>query len=540
VALAALLSAGWLALVVPWGSSTRAGAVGPSTSGGASRLGAGAGAAGAAASPAAGAAGGQARAGGGGGQAGAVGGAGSAAADAEALRSAGTGGPHPLAGGDPTRTATRGAPYLPGVVLVGYEPDAGPAAISAAASGVDAGAPPPALQTRVVRLRRGETVAGALRRLRRRRGVVFAVPDYLAHVAATPPQWIPDDPGIAHVPEGWERTQWNFLPGAGVNAPEAWANLAADHRWGAHGVVIAILDTGVAYRNWHQFRKSPDFQWTRFVHPYDFVANNPYPLDREGHGTFVAGTIAESTNNGFGLTGLAYNASIMPVRVLNKDGLGDAATIAEGIRYAVRYGAQVINLSLEFDPSVTAAEIPSIISAIRFAHQHGVVVVAAAGNEGSSRIAYPARASDVISVGATTADRCLADYSNDGAGLDLVAPGGGDDAYVPNDPDCHPDDLGLPDIHQMTFGNPANPRRFGFPGGWYGTSMAAPHVAAAAAMVIASGVIGRHPSPDAVLRRLELTAQPLGVGQPNRYYGWGLVNIGAATAPAGGALTPAS
>jgi serine protease len=317
-----------------------------------------------------------------------------------------------------------------------------------------------------------------------------------------------------------------------VNAPEAWANLLAVHRAGAKGVVIAVLDTGIAYRRWHRFRKSPDFRWTHFVHPWDFIANNRYPLDREGHGTFVAGTIAESTNNGFGLTGLAYNASIMPVRVLDQAGVGDAATIGKGIRYAVRHGAEVINLSLEFDPSVTAREIPDIMSAIRYAHQHGVVVVAAAGNESSARIAYPARAPAVISVGATTMDRCLSYYSNDGSRLDLVAPGGGGDGYVPGDPDCNPART-LPNIRQMTFGNPWRPWHFGYPTGWDGTSMATPHVAAAAAMVIASGVLGRHPSPDQILNRLEQTAQPLDGSKPNHYYGYGLVDIGAATAPLG-------
>jgi serine protease len=324
--------------------------------------------------------------------------------------------------------------------------------------------------------------------------------------------------------------QWNFLPGTGVNAPEAWAHLLGVHRAGARGVVIAILDTGVAYRNWHRFHKSPDFAWTHFVHPHDFVAGNRYPLDREGHGTFVAGTIAESTNNGFGLTGLAYNASIMPVRVLNQNGWGDAARISQGIRYAVNHGAKVINLSLEFDPSVTPREIPTIIAAIRYAHRRGVVVVAASGNEGSQRVAYPARAPAVISVGATTIDRCLAYYSNGGRRLNLVAPGGGDDADRPNDPNCHPDH-NLPDISQMTFGNPFHPARFAYPGGWFGTSMAAPHVAAVAAMVIASGVLGPHPSPDRILARLESTAQPLGGGKPNPSYGYGLVDAGAATAP---------
>jgi serine protease len=224
----------------------------------------------------------------------------------------------------------------------------------------------------------------------------------------------------------------------------------------------------------------------------------------------------------------------MPVRVLDQNGWGDAATIARGIRYAVRHGAQVINLSLEFDPSVTASEIPAIMSALRYANSRGVVVVAAAGNEGTASVAYPARAPAVISVGATTSDSCLAYYSNDGSRLDVVAPGGGDDTYMPSDPDCNPA-RNLPDIYQMTFANPANPRRFSYPWGWDGTSMAAPHVAAAAAMVIASGVLGPHPTPTQILHQLEVTAQPLGGSQPNSSYGWGLIDIGAATAP----LSPA-
>src|SRR5947209_2168955 len=232
--------------------------------------------------------------------------------------------------------------------------------------------------------------------------------------------------------------QWNFLPIIGVNAPQAWSNLIADHRPGGRGVTVAVLDTGVAYRNWRTFHRAPDFAGTRFVSPYDFVSNNRYPIDRDGHGTFVAGIIAEATNNRYGLTGLAYGASIMPVRILGTDGTGDAATIARGIRYAAEHGAKVINLSLQFDQSVTPSDIPDILSAIRFAHGRGVTVVAAAGNDDSAQVAYPARAPQVISVGATTKDRCLADYSNDGARLDLVAPGGNDDSNSLNDPNCHP------------------------------------------------------------------------------------------------------
>jgi serine protease len=426
--------------------------------------------------------------------------------------------------------------YLPGVVIVGYG-HPGPAAAADVASATSA-LPADAAQPKLLHLRTGVSVPAAIRRLRGKPDVAYAVPDYVAHIAdVTTPQWTPDDPGSARAAQGWTKMQWNFLPGSGVNAPEAWAHLLGVHRAGARGVVIAILDTGVAYRNWHRYHKSPDFTWTHFVDPYDFVAGNRYPLDREGHGTFVAGTIAESTNNGFGLTGLAYNASIMPVRVLNQNGWGDAARISAGIRYAVRHGAQVINLSLEFDPSVTAKEIPTIMSAIRYAHRHGVVVVAASGNEGSREVAYPARAPAVISVGATTIDRCLAYYSNGGRRLDLVAPGGGDDADVPHDPDCHPD-RNLPDISQMTFGNPFHPARFAYPGGWFGTSMAAPHVAGVAAMIIASGVLGRRPSPDRILARLEATAQPLGGSKPNQRYGYGLVDAGAATAPNPPTTTP--
>jgi serine protease len=377
-------------------------------------------------------------------------------------------------------------------------------------------------------------VTAAAARIRRLSGVAYAVPDYLAHTAGA---FIPNDRGRTSRAGGWQRLQWNFLATAGIDAPTGWANLIAAGRPGATGVKIAVIDTGVAFRNWRRFRRSPDFGGTRFVDACDLVAGklrhgrctNPFPLDREGHGTFVTGTLAEATNNGFGLTGLAYGASIMPIRVLDANGLGESSVIAQGIRYAVRRGAEVINLSLEFYLGITAGDIPEIISALRYAHAHGVTVVAAAGNDGATQIAYPAHVADVISVGATTLDRCLADYSDVGTGLDIVAPGGGDDsANLPADPDCHPD-RNLPDVYQMTFNNPARPDRFSIPGGWYGTSMATPEVSAAAAMVIASGVIGRHPTPDQILARLETTAEPLGPTTPNPDFGYGLLNVGAAT-----------
>ena len=209
--------------------------------------------------------------------------------------------------------------------------------------------------------------------------------------------------------------QWNFAGPAGINAPDAWLNLLRAGKPGGTGVVVAVLDTGVAYENRGRFRRSPDFLTSQFVRGYDVVERDPYPNDQNGHGTFVAGVVGERTNNGVSLTGLAYGAKIMPVRVLDSEGLGDAADIAAGIRWAANHGADVINLSLEFDTSIDAAQIPTVLSAIAFARGKGAVIVGASGNEASQAIAYPARANGVISVGATTEHLCQADYSNQGA-----------------------------------------------------------------------------------------------------------------------------
>jgi serine protease len=302
-------------------------------------------------------------------------------------------------------------------------------------------------------------------------------------------------------------------------------------------VTIAVLDTGVAYADRGGFRRSPDFNRYAFVRGYDFVAHDSFPDDHNGHGTFVAGTIAEATNNHFGLTGLAYAARLMPVRVLDSQGEGEASTIAEGVVFAVRHGAQVINLSLEFSPGVTASDIPELIEALRYAHRHGVLIVAAAGNEGHAAVAYPARAPFVVAVGATTEHGCLASYSNDGSGLTLVAPGGGPDAALPGDPNCHPEVPSGRDIFQVTFTG-SSPRVFGIPTGYEGTSMAAPHVAATAALIIASGVLGAHPTPAQLVARMVATARKLGGGGDEALYGAGLVDAAAATAPGGpGAVT---
>jgi len=393
-------------------------------------------------------------------------------------------------------------------------------------------------RTRVLKIRDGDSVAETVAELRARPEVATAAPNAVAHISA----FIPSDPGIAGTPQGWQQVQWNFLAGVGVNAPDAWQHLIDVRRPGGRGVVVAVLDTGVAYADRQRFRRSPDFRRKDFVRGYDFVDSDRFPNDENGHGTHVASTIGESTHNGTGVTGLAYGARIMPVRVLDEDGAGDSVDITAGIRYAVRHGADVINLSFEFDDGfrqVSASEIPDILQALRYARRHNVLVVAAAGNQSRPSVAYPARYETVIGVGAITEHGCLADYSNTGRGIDIVAPGGGADA--PNDPAC-PE--GLPDgrdIYQMTFpwasayGAPrtsSSYRRFGLPSGFVGTSMAAPHVSATAALAIASGVLGRRPTPKAIEDRLKATAVDIGSPGFDEAYGAGRIDAAAATDPA--------
>jgi serine protease len=465
----------------------------------------------------------------------------------------------------PALAAAPAAPYVPGVVVVGYGASSSPTAQAAVAHAAGAVDPIPlAERTRLLTLRRGASVPAAIARLRHTRDVAWAVPDYVAHESTLPPsrataaredanvdaalsataraasesarpaasEPFPNDPGIAKVAGGWQQLQWNFVGPFGVDAPGAWNNLVADRAPGGRGVIVAVLDTGVAYANRGPFRISPDFYPYQFVAGYDFVGHSRYPNDRNGHGTDVAGTIAEATNNGKDLTGLAYGVHIMPVRVLDSEGNGDASTIAKGVRFAVNHGARVINLSLEFPTGIGASDIPELISALRYATRHKVVVVAAAGNEAHAAAAYPARAPNVIAVGASTEHGCLASYSNYGTGLTLVAPGGGPDATLPGDPNCHPEAPPGQDIFQVTFTG-SSPRKFGIPGGYEGTSMATPHVAAAAALVIASRVLGKHPTSAQVAARLTATARPLGGPGDAKLYGAGLLDAAAATAPGG-------
>src|SRR5215216_7648874 len=229
-------------------------------------------------------------------------------------------------------TPTRGA-YVPGELLVRFD----------------------GKSEQLVKLPQGVDLAAAERALDANPAVAYAAPNYVAHASA-----VPNDPGVSGFPGGWQRTQWNFLPcgslcgetpaeyqeRGGLNAPEAWDILRQRGAGGGRGARVAVLDTGVAYvTKKPRFRKSPDFSRYQFLPGYDFVDKDRMPLDEDGHGTHVAGTIGERTGNGFGLTGLASRAKLIPVRVLDSEGFGTARNIARGIGWAAKHKARLINMS---------------------------------------------------------------------------------------------------------------------------------------------------------------------------------------------------
>lgn len=283
---------------------------------------------------------------------------------------------------------------------------------------------------------------------------------------------------------------------------------------GNPSVVVAVVDTGVAYENFGPFRKAPDWGNTVFVRGFNVFTGTEHANDDNFHGTHVASTIAEGTNNGEGVVGMAFGCAIMPVKVLDATGEGSFFDVAEGVNYAFRDAPQkanVINLSL-------GGEVVSrtLGTAIDAAVQAGVVVVAAAGNDGFGELNYPASQDNVISVGAVDLRETRAEYSNFGPGLDIVAPGG--DVDRDDNADGRPDG-----VLQQTFDpdTAASQGRYDDFGYFYisGTSEAAPHVAALAALLIAQGIR----DPKAVEAAIEASAKDLGASGYDETYGWGLI-----------------
>ncbi len=288
--------------------------------------------------------------------------------------------------------------------------------------------------------------------------------------------------------------QWHMRQ---IGMPAAWK------QGNGKGAVVAVIDTGVT--------KVGDLADTKFVPGYNFVANNANAADDHGHGTHVAGTIAESTNNKIGVTGVAYGASIMPLKVLSAQGSGSMAGISQAIRWAADHGANVINMSLGGGRSMAP-----MAKAIKYAHDKGVVVVAAAGNDGHGRVSYPARYPGVLAVAATQQDEATTFYSNWGPEVDLAAPGGNTRGNAQGG------------VLQHTI-VPGDIKRTDYL--WFmGTSMASPHVAGVAALVVGAGVT----KPAAVEEILLSTARkPAGRdsaagARVDDHYGAGIVDASAA------------
>lgn len=293
------------------------------------------------------------------------------------------------------------------------------------------------------------------------KGVAYAERDVLAHTQAAPNDSF-------YVPY-----QWNFYnQGALSNGRASNYGVRAQGAWDAgatgSGVTVAIIDTGVAYENHGAFTQAPDLVGRAFVAPYDAVTGDGHANDENGHGTHVAGTIGQATNNAMGCAGIAYNCTIMPVRVLDASGSGSMAWVANGINWAANNGAGVVNMSLGGGGSTT------LQNAVNYASGLGVVICAATGNSGRTGLSYPALYTPCIAVGATRFDGARARYSTYGNGIDVVAPGG--DTSVDQNGDGYGDG-----ILQQTFpqGSPTAYSYYFF----QGTSMATPHVAAIAALV---------------------------------------------------------
>jgi serine protease len=312
------------------------------------------------------------------------------------------------------------------------------------------------------------------------------------------------------VNDPWYIYQWNLWDtNAGINVEPAWQVTAGDPN-----VVIAVVDTGIAYENYVTFIQAPDLAGVHFVAGYNYVSNTTHANDDEGHGTHVTGTLAQTTNNGIGAAGISHNCSIMPVKALDSTGSGTTSNVANGVYFAVNNGAKVINMSLGGpSPSTT------LQNALIYAYNHNVTVVCAAGNsyQSGNPTSYPAAYHDYcIAVGATRYDRTRAYYSNTGFYLDVVAPGG--DLTVDQNLDGKPDG-----IYQQTFQTVGVWTSFGIIG-YEGTSMATPHVAATAALLYSHGIN----DPNRVKRAIERTARDLGAPGWDSSYGWGLIDAAAA------------